>query len=117
MKQRSLWRKLEGMRKSLATTVRAQMQCCNILAESTTEYFKRSLTIPFLDYLLSERKERFSVTSILSLLPQIAIKCALDYKLFAFYEKDLPSYSSLPSELHVLLCSLLEEKNGNNQST
>ena len=81
------------------------MQRCNILAESTTEYFKRSLTIPFLDYLLSEMKERFSVTnrqavtSIMSLLPQIAIKCALDYKLFSFYENDLPSYSSLPSEL------------------
>ena len=64
-----------------------------------------SLTIPFLDYLLSEMKERFSVTdrqavtSILSLLPHIAIKCALDYKLFSFYENDLPSYSSLPSEL------------------
>ena len=40
-----------------------QMQRCNITAESTTEYFKRSLTIPFSDYLLSEMKERFSVTN------------------------------------------------------
>ena len=99
-----------------------QMQCCNIPAETTTEYFKRSLTIPFLDYLLSEMKERFSVTNrqavtaILSLLPQIAIKCALDYKLFTFYENDLPSYSSLPSETGSL-GYLLEEKNGNIQPT
>ena len=94
----------EGSTEERPRTVNGrQMQRCNILAESTTEYFKRSLTIPFLDYLLSEMKERFSVTnrqavtSILSLLPQIAIKCALDYKLFSFYENDLPSYSSLPS--------------------
>ena len=72
------------------TVNRRQMQRCNIPAETTTEYFKKSLTIPFLDCLLSEMKERFSVTnrqgcySNTVLAAQIAIKCALDYKLFTF---------------------------------
>ena len=52
-----------------------QMQRCNIPAESTTEYFKRSLTIPFLDYLLSEMKERFSVTNRQAVTAILSLLC------------------------------------------
>ena len=51
----------------------------NVPAENVPEYFKRSITIPFLDFLLSEMTTRFSetnrkqVTSILSLILLVAI--------------------------------------------
>ena len=41
-------------------TVRSQQHRANVPAESTEEYFKRSITIPFLDFLVSEMATRFS---------------------------------------------------------
>ena len=36
-----------------------QKQRANVPAESTEEYFKRNITIPFLDFLVSEMETRF----------------------------------------------------------
>ena len=41
-------------------TVQRQKHRANVPAESTEEYFKRNITIPFLDFLVLEMETRFS---------------------------------------------------------
>ena len=41
-----------------------QMQRANVEAEVPEAYYQRSLTIPFLDHLLQEMKDRFSLNAI-----------------------------------------------------
>ena len=41
-------------------TVQRQKHRANALSESTEEFFKRNITIPFLDFLVSEMETRFS---------------------------------------------------------
>lgn len=65
----------------------------NVPAESITEYFKRSISIPFLDYIISEMKTRFSETNrqavmcILSLIPKQAILEPHCYLILTFTRK------------------------------
>ena len=89
-------------------TVRAGMRQehrSNVPAESISEYFKRSIMIPFLDYIISEMKTRFSKTNrqvvicVLSLIPKEDIRRTPLPSEFEFYRDDLPSYTTLQSEI------------------
>ena len=89
-------------------TVRAGMRQehrSNVPAESISEYFKRSIMIPFLDYIISEMKTRFSKTNrlavicVLSLIPKEVIRRTPLPSEFEFYRDDLPSYTTLQSEI------------------
>ena len=86
-------------------TVRSQQHRANVPAESTEEYFKRSITIPFLDFLVSEMATRFSeqnrgpVIGIYSLIPKIAVVKQPSIDNLSFYKDDLPSFPSLMSEV------------------
>lgn len=80
----------------------------NVPAEEPAEYYKRSITIPFLDHLLTQFDQRFSsdqqrVVLGLSLVPAV-MKEDTKWKenvmdLAAFYQSDLPSSDNLDMEL------------------
>ena len=61
--------------------------------------------IPFLDYIISEMKTRFSKTNrqpvmcVVFLIPKEAIRHTPLLSEFEFYRDDLPSYRSLQSEI------------------
>jgi hypothetical protein len=73
------------------------------------EYYKRSITIPFLDHLLSQLQSRFSsdqqlVARGLSLVPAIMKESVSTWKknvmdLATFYESDLPSVDNIDMEI------------------
>ena len=107
----------------LRTTGRQQHRG-NVPSTSPSEYFKRQLTIPTLDYLITDLDERFSprLTNALSqtmdLLPSSVaelsdVPSATNFQdLVSLYEDDLPSPSSLNTELHcwsVKWCGRSEE--------
>ena len=48
---------------SLPRTAGRQLQRNNVIASTTSEYYKRTLTIPMLDHLISEMEERFQYGS------------------------------------------------------
>ena len=85
-----------------------QENCSNIPAESISELFKRSIMIPFLDYIISEMKTRFSeinrqaVMCISFLIPKEVISCTPLLSDFEFH-RDLPSHTSLQSEIDQLI--------------
>ena len=79
---------------------------------SISEYFKLQITVPALDYLLSELQDRFSsrlsgmLTQIMTLLPPSIAKRStvlasseLEERL-SFYSEHLPSPASLEAKLH-----------------
>ena len=81
----------------------------NVPAEELAEYYKRSITIPFLDHLLSQLQSRFSsdhqlVARGLSLVPAIMKESASTWKkhvmdLATFYEGDLSSVDNINMEI------------------
>ena len=88
-----------------------QQHWANMPAENTSDYFKRVITIPFLDHLLVEMRSRFAtyqVTALqgLCLVPSVLVTLPLsDAKeklnsLVELYKNDLPSPGSIGSELH-----------------
>ena len=86
-------------------TVQRQKHRANAPSESTEEFFKRNITIPFLDFLVSEMETRFSeqnrgaVVGIFSLIPKVAVvKQSIIHDL-SYYKDDLPSISSLEAEV------------------
>ena len=84
----------------------------NAPSSSTSEYFQRQLTIPALDYLISEVSDLFSsrltatLAQIMILLPSFVAKSthpltSADISdLLSIYKDDLPTPSSLETELH-----------------
>ena len=85
-----------------------QLGRSNVSAENPCEYFKRAITIPFLDHLLCELHHRFDAEQLkvlrgLSLVPAIMKKDqqwrqnAMD--LVSFYEDDVPSFHNFDMEL------------------
>ena len=74
-------------------------------AESTEEYFKRNITIPFLDFLVSEMETRYSeqnrgaVVGFFSLSPKVAVVKQPNIHDLSYYKDDLPSFSSLEAEV------------------
>ena len=90
---------------SAPRTTGRQQHRANVPSSSPSEYFKRQLTIPALDYLKSEISERFSSNSstilseIMKLLPVSVAESEEDItsadidELCLFYEDDLPVVS------------------------
>ena len=85
-----------------------QRHRCNVPADSPQEYYRRTISIPFLDHLCSQIEERFSPTQQkaymgLSLVPD-TIKSDGQWRqrvkdMAVIYETDLPSSLSLEAEL------------------
>lgn len=84
----------------------------NVPADNTKEYYKRTLTIPILDHLISELDERFDadsslvVVEFMELLPstiighdQSHLQLSKLTNLVSCYENDLPSSRALDTEL------------------
>ena len=85
-----------------------QRHRCNIPADSPQEYYRRVVTVPFLDHLCSQMEERFSTTQQkaymgLSLVPD-TIRSDKEWRervknVASLYESDLPSPLTLQAEL------------------
>lgn len=103
-----------NINESLPRTVGQQQHRNNIPATTESEYYKRTLTIPMLDHLIAEMKERFQfdtsciLNQVRLLLPSELVKSTesttLTQKdipdLIRLYGDDIPSVPSLDSELH-----------------
>ena len=88
-----------------------QTQRSNVPADTPSEYFRRIISIPVLDHLISELKSRFSnhqrVALLgLSIVPSLFVSLESDDHMSRFktlsdlYQDDLPSPECLESELH-----------------
>lgn len=82
----------------------------NIPADSTEEYYRRSIFLPFLDYFKSHLIERFIkhnyiICGLQNLIPSFLIKLNTSSnefkKCIAFYKSFLPTYDTFESELKV----------------
>ena len=100
-----------GTQPSLPRLCQRQTHRSNTPAHSPKEYFRRTISIPLLDHILSEIDHRFNVhqqtaLSGLYLVPSILITKTLEEvtvklkKLGDMYVDDLPHPSSLQSEVH-----------------
>ena len=103
-----------NINESRLRTVGRQQHRNNIPATAESEYYKRTLTIPMLDHLITEMKERFQFDTscifnqVRLLLPSELVKSTetttLTQKdipdLIRLYGDDIPSVPSLDSELH-----------------
>lgn len=97
---------------SIPHTCRRQTQRSNVPADSPSQYYLRSLSIPIIDHLLSELRTRFSShhkTALLGLclIPSVMISMSTDLftesssKLAEMYQDDLPSPESFISEVEI----------------
>lgn len=88
-----------------------QTQRSNVPADTPTEYFRRTISIPVLDHLLSELRSQFgdhqhAALLGLSIVPSLLVSLESDDYMSRFkalsdlYEGDLPSQQCLESELH-----------------
>ena len=78
------------------------------------EYFRRAITIPFFDDMISHLNNRFSdvqrkAIMALSIVPSVFMTdqeadSSLEEKLIEHYHDDLPSPSTLQQELHMWKC-------------
>ena len=87
----------------------------NAPADNTSDYFKRSITIPFLDHLNNELQQRFDTSNIvayqgLAIIPSKIIASVnkdsqqLNWQkkflsFASFYKDDMPNYIAIPGEL------------------
>ena len=97
------------------------MHRVNAPASSSSEYYKRAVTIPFLDHLISEMSNRFNehslkVSRVMKLMPPnvyASESCLTDGDLEDFlslYSDDLPCRSTLNSELHCWYLKWTDDK-------
>lgn len=100
-----------GVQPSLPRVCGRQQHRSNIPAQTPSEYYRRSISIPVLDHLLSELESRFTthqVTALqgLYLVPSVLVSKSVEEissnicQLVEMYDIDLPHSSSLQSELH-----------------
>ena len=96
---------------SVPRTTHRQTKQANTPASSPSEYYQRVITIPFLDHLITELKDRFSehnerAVKILTLLPPSIFEMEGTLKeehisgFLSLYRSELPSPSTLNTELH-----------------
>ena len=87
-----------------------QQHRANPPADNASDFYKRSLTIPMLDHLISELDCRFNedstliITEFMNILPSEIIKPNVNLELnnlLELYSNDLPSPRSLNTELEV----------------
>ena len=92
-------------------TCARQRNRSNVPAQDACEYYRRDISVPLLDHLISELESRFSShkqTALLGLylLPTVLVKKSVEEitpkvcELGEMYCDDLPSTNSLQSELH-----------------
>ena len=95
-----------------------QTSRCNVPGDTPEEYYRRAITVLFLDELLSHLDTRFSKTQLavkaLSIVPSVLLQASESHsqnsnsqlvdELTKFYEDDMPSSSSLTQELHLWKC-------------
>ena len=91
-----------------------QSQRDNVPAQTPEEYYKRSLTIPFLDHMLYHLETRFShmqqkAMMALQILPSVITQVSCTDQNYAadlvdFFKDDLPSPSTLNQELQLWHC-------------
>ena len=110
-----------GKEPSLPRLCGRQTHCSNIPSQTPKEYYRLTITIPLLDHMLSEMASRFSkhqqtaVTGLL-LVPSILVTNSLTEamsklgQLGDMYRDDLPSPSSLESEIHTWYLKWTQEK-------
>ena len=110
-----------GTEPSLPRLCARQTHCSNVPSQTPTEYYRRTITIPLLDHMLSEMDRRFSThqqTAVtgLYLVPSVLVSKALVEvkstlsKLGDMYSNDLPYPSSLQSEIHTWYLKWNQEK-------
>ena len=85
----------------------------NAPGETPEIYYKRTISIPFLDELISHLNSRFSdiqqkaimgMRIVPSVLMDNSLSASSVQHLLEYYEEDLPSPSSLDTELHLWMC-------------
>uniref|UniRef100_A0A1X7U3U8 HAT C-terminal dimerisation domain-containing protein n=1 Tax=Amphimedon queenslandica TaxID=400682 RepID=A0A1X7U3U8_AMPQE len=96
---------------SIPRTCRHQTQRCNVPADTPSQYFCRTITIPLVDHLVSQLTARFTqhhklaLLGWLSLVPSAMTKMSKEafteniLKLSDLYSIDLPSPGSMNSEV------------------
>ena len=97
----------EGIPVCIPKFAARQASRSNTTADSPEVYFRQNVMIPFLDYLLSEMKERFNETQktkikLLGFIPSIAVNyetSSID-KVGRIYSSDLPCPQLLSIEFH-----------------
>ena len=100
---------LTGTIPSIRHTCQRQIHCSNVPADSPSQYYLRTLSIPLVDHLLTEMKTRFSSHQTTALLGLCIVPSAMmtmpvvDFltntsKLADMYYTDLPSPDSFNSE-------------------
>ena len=109
---------------SLPRQCACQSHRCNVPAQNPSEYYRRTVTIPVLDHLLSEMKSRFSMFSIhqktallgLYLIPSIFVTKTFNEivekldPLEKMYASDLKD-DTFQNELHLWYVKWEKEKN------
>ena len=110
-----------GTEPSLPRLCGRQTHRSNIPSQTPKEYYRRTITIPLLDHILTEMKSRFSqhqqtaVTGLL-LVPSILVTKSLSeatskiVELGDMYSDDLPNSTSLQSEIHTWYLKWTQEK-------
>ena len=102
-----------GIEEATPRVTSRQQHRQNIPADNSSDYYKRTTTIPLLDHLISELNARFDadssqlVSEFMQLLPSEIIKNPSEISkanfqsLLDFYEDDLPSSRSFECELNL----------------
>lgn len=112
---------LIGTEPSLPRVCARQTHRSNVPSQTPKEYYRRTITIPLLDHMLTEIDRRFSThqqTAVtgLYLIPSILVNKTLVEvtskitELGEMYDSDLPSPSSLQSEVHTWYLRWRKEK-------
>ena len=100
-----------GIQPSLPRVCGRQQHRSNVPAQTPSEYYRRSISIPVLDHLLSELESRFNTHQLTALqglyiIPSVLVGKTVEEispkicQLGDMYDGDLPHSSSLQSELH-----------------
>ena len=98
----------EGVRRARGASIYRATQP----AETTSQYYKRSVAIPFIDDVNQQLRERFpeettsTIAALMRMIPAVLItidkgKDEETLKSLAIYEEDLPRYQSLSTELQI----------------
>ena len=94
---------------TIPRTCKRQTQRANVEAEVPEVYYRRSLTIPFLDHFIRELEDRFSSNAMVATLGLCLVPSVISKRddwqtnvksLASLYHSDLPSPLSLQTELH-----------------
>ena len=104
---------MQGCTPSIPRRCGRQTQRSNVQAETPEEYYRRSLTIPFIDHMISHIATRFSnlqekASMALTIVPSVLLQSNTSgtsiTNLVDFFREDLPSPSTIDQEIHLWRC-------------